>query len=468
MNLRPPRTKGRPQESHTTKQIMSFSQLQTELKERGVRYAIGAYVDIFGVPKAKCVPINHLEHMMEGSELFTGYALEGLGQGPNDDEIAALPDPNSMFILPWQRDVAWFASDNTFRGEPYPLSTRVALKKQIERAAKLGYTFNLGIEGEIYVLKQDENGKLRVPNRDDNLPKACYDVAGLMNNFPFLDRMVSYMDELGWDVYSFDHEDGHGQYEFDFAYADVLTTADRYIFWRFMARRVAADLGLFATFMAKPFADQAGTGAHFNMSLADVSTGENLFKDAGDARGLGLSELGYGFIGGLKAHGRGLMAVAAPTVNSYKRLVKRGEMGYYSWAPVFNNLGQNNRSNNFRVPMGGGRVECRGVDASCNPYLVATVMLAAGLDGIEGKFDPGEAIADNVYELSPSEMAARGIEELPKTLDEALDAFESDSWFKEVLGEELVSEFVKLKREEVTDYHNTVSQWEIDRYARMF
>ncbi len=448
--------------------MSQFKQLQTQLKERGVRYAIGAYVDIYGVPKAKCVPIHHLEHMMEGSELFTGYALEGLGQGPNDDEIAALPDPNSMFILPWHRDVAWFAADNTFRGEPYPLSTRVALKRQIERAAKMGYTFNLGIEGEIYVLQQGEDGRLLVPNRDDKLPKACYDVSGLMNNFPFLDRMVTYMDELGWDVYSFDHEDGHGQYEFDFAYADALTTSDRYIFWRFMARKVAADLGLLATFMAKPFADQAGTGAHFNMSLADRETGQNKFQSASDPRGLGLAGIGYAFIGGLKAHGRGLMAVAAPTVNSYKRLVKRGEMGYYSWAPVFNNLGQNNRSNNFRVPMGGGRVECRGVDASCNPYLVAAVMLAAGLDGIEGQMDPGEAIADNIYELSKEEMQQRGIEELPQSLDEALDAFDGDPWFKKVLGEELVAEFVKLKREEATEYHNTISQWEIERYARMF
>ena len=447
---------------------MSFLTLQTDLQERGVRYALGAYVDIFGVPKAKCVPIAHLEHMMEGSELFTGYALEGLGQGPNDDEIAALPDPNSCFILPWKRDVAWFASDNTFHGQPYPLSTRVALKRQLERAAKMGYTFNLGIEGEIYVLKQDEDGRLLVPNPDDNLAKPCYDVAGLMNNFSFLDTMVTYMNELGWDVYSFDHEDGRGQYEFDFAYADALTTSDRYIFWRFMARHVAGELGLLATFMAKPFADQAGTGAHFNMSLADRETGKNLFKDENDARSLGLSELGYGFIGGLKAHGRGMMAVAAPTVNSYKRLVKRGQMGYYSWAPVFNNLGQNNRSNNFRVPMGGGRVECRGVDASCNPYLVATVMLAAGLDGIEQGLEPGEAIADNIYELSQEQMRERGIEELPKSLDEALDALEEDAWFKEVLGEELVGEFVSLKRAEAQDYHNTISQWEIDRYARMF
>ncbi len=455
------------------KAATSLTSLQSDLEARGVRYAMGCYVDIHGVPKAKAVPISHLEQMMGGSELFTGFALDGLGQGPNEDEIAAAPDPDSLIILPWQKDVAWFSAGNSFHGEPYPLSTRVLLQKQLARAAKLGYGFNVGIEGEIYVLGMDPSGKLFVPNADDNLSKAAYDVHRMLENWPFLDRMVTYMNELGWDVYSFDHEDGHGQYEFDFAYAGALTTADRYIFWRFMAKKVAADLGLIATFMPKPFADQAGTGAHFNMSLCDISHsdsdgGHNLFRDEADPAGLGMSKLGYNFIGGLKAHGRGLMAACAPTVNSYKRLVKRGEMGYYSWAPIFNNLGRNNRSNNYRVPMGGGRVECRGVDAACNPYLVSALMLAAGLDGIERGLEPGEAIADNIYELSKPEREARGIELLPRTLDEALDAFEDDPFFAQVLGEPLANEFVTLKRAEAEEYHNTITEWEVKRYARFF
>ncbi len=448
--------------------MSQFSELQQTLKEQGVRYAMGAYVDIHGVPKAKCVPINHLAHMMEGSELFTGFALEGLGQGPHDDEIAAMPDPDSLIVLPWKKEIAWFAAGNTFKGEPYPLSTRVVLQKQIARAKNLGYTFNLGIEAEIYVLKQDENGKLHVPNADDNQPKACYDVKRMLDGFQFLDMMVTYMDELGWDVYSFDHEDGHGQYEFDFAYSDALTSSDRYIFFRLMAKHVAAQEALLATFMAKPFADKAGTGAHFNMSLADSETGENLFKSDSDPRGVGLSEIGYHFIGGMKAHGRGLMAVAAPTINSYKRLVRKGQMGYYSWAPVFNALGHNNRAFNYRVPMGGGRVEFRGADASCNPYLCAALMLAAGLDGIEQQMDAGKAHHENVYEHSKAELAEIGIEELPKTLDEAIDALEGDAWFKAVLGEELCAEFVGIKRAECEDYHNTISEWEVQRYARFY
>lgn len=448
--------------------MKNHTALRAELEGAGVRYVMGCYVDIHGVPKAKVVPITHLEHMMEGSELYTGYALDGLGQEPNDDEISSVPDPRSLAILPWQKDVAWMAADNYFHGEPYALSTRVALQKQIERARKMGYVFNLGIEGEIYVLGQDADGKLFIPNSDDNLKKPCYDVKRMFDAWPFLDTMVTYMNDLGWDIYSFDHEDGQSQFEFDFKYDEALTTADRYIFWRFMAKKVAADLGMVATFMAKPFADQTGNGAHFNMSLADATTGENLFKSESDARECGLSELGYNFIGGLIAHGRGLMACAAPTVNSYKRLIRRGAMGYYSWAPVFNSYGSNNRSNNFRIPMGGGRVECRGVDSSCNPYLVATLLLAAGLDGIEGKIDPGDPHHENMYEYSDEELAAKNIQPLPRTLDEAVEAFASDSWFREVLGDGLTDEFIRYKREEWNEYHNTISQWEIDRYARFF
>lgn len=442
--------------------------LAATLAQKGVRYAMGCYVDIHGVPKAKCVPLPHLAHMMEGSELFTGYALDGLGQQPNEDEISAVPDPRSVTILPWQRDVAWFASDNYFHGEPYPLSTRVLLQTQMARAAKLGFAFNLGIEGEIYVLSQDENGKLLIPNPDDNLNKPCYDVKRFFDAWPFLDRMVTYMQELDWDVYSFDHEDGQSQFEFDFKYADALTMADRYIFWRFMAKKVAGDLGLVATFMPKPFANQTGNGAHFNMSLADIETGENLFQTGQDDRGCGLSENGYHFIGGLIAHGRGLMAALAPTVNSYKRLVRRGEMGYYTWAPVFNTYGSNNRSNNFRIPMGGGRVECRGVDSTVNPYLGAALLLAAGLDGIEKKLDPGAPHHENMYEYSDAQLTERGIEKLPQTLAEAVSAFAGDPWFRETLGGALTDEFIHYKQAEWDEYHNTVSEWEIKRYARFF
>ena len=171
-----------------------------ELKSLGVRYALGAYVDIHGVPKAKYVPINHFPDMVRGSELFTGYALDGLGQQPNDDEISSVPDLERGFQIPWQKDVAWFPADNYFHGEPYALNTRVALQRVLDEARGQGYTFNLGIEAEVYLLELDESGKLVVPNDNDNLVKACYDVQRFMEAFPFLDRMTTYLNELGWDV----------------------------------------------------------------------------------------------------------------------------------------------------------------------------------------------------------------------------------------------------------------------------
>jgi glutamine synthetase len=444
--------------------------LKHKLIRQGVKYCLGAYVDIHGVPKGKFVPIEHFEHFAAGSELYTGYALDGLGQEPNDDEISSVPDLNHVIQIPWQKEVAWMPADNHFHGQPYPLNSRVLLKKVLGEALQLGFTFNLGIECEIYVLKQDECGRLIVPNADDNLQKSCYDVKRFFDAFPWLDDMVTTMNGLGWDVYSFDHEDGNSQFEFDFKYADALTMADRYIFFRHMAKAIAAKHELLATFMPKPFANKTGNGAHFNMSLADAKTGKNLFAiDAKkDPRGLGLSPLGYSFIAGVIRHGRALCAVLAPTVNSYKRLIRRGAMSYYSWAPVFNSFGTNNRTNSIRIPMGGGRCESRNADSSCNPYLAAALVLAAGLEGIREKMDPGEPHHENLYELSSAQLEKIGVQELPRTLAEAVEAFEADPFVEKILGSDLRNEFIKYKCAEWVDYHQSVSQWEIDRYARLF
>ncbi len=446
-----------------------FTAKKEELRGRGIRYCLGAYVDIHGNPKGKCVPIEHFEHMMHGSELFTGYALDGLGQAPNDDEISAVPDFERLIQLPWRSEVAWLPADNHFHGEPYPLNTRVALKRVLAEAADMGFTMNLGIECEIYVLRLVD-GKLVVPDPNDTLTKPCYDVRAFLHSFPFLDRMVTLMNGLGWDVYSFDHEDGNGQFEFDFNYADALTMCDRYVFWRYMVKHVAAEFGLVATFMPKPFADKTGNGAHFNMSLADARTGTNRFAatPGDDPRALGLSQLGHYYIGGLLKHGRALCAVLAPTVNSYKRLIRRGAMSYYSWAPVFNSFGTNNRSNSIRVPMGGGRCEFRNADSSLNPYLAATLCLAAGLEGIRERLDPGAPHAENLYEHSDEELAAIGVQALPRTLGEAVDAFGADPFVARVLGSELRDEFIRYKRAEWEEYHQHVSDWEIRRYAQFF
>lgn len=444
--------------------------IRDELKARGVKYCIGAYVDIHGVPKGKVVPIDHFLDFANGSELYTGYALDGLGQGPNEDEIASVPDLSTIIQLPWNPEVAWLPADNSFKGEPYEVNTRVALKKVLEKAKSMGFGMNLGIECEVFVLRLTPEGKLEVPNSDDNFVKACYDVKRFMDRYKWLDKVASTVNALGWDLYSLDHEDANSQFEFDFKYADALTMCDRHIFFRYMAKHYAAEEGLIATFMPKPFADKTGSGAHFNMSLYDLETKKNLFAipHAEDPRGLGLTKLGYQFIAGILKHGPALCAAFAPTVNSYKRLIRRGLMSYYTWAPVFNSYGRNNRTNSVRVPMAGGRVESRNADASVNPYLASALVLAAGLEGIEQNLDPGEGNEDNLYALTPQELAERGICELPRTLHEAVQAFAADPLVEATLGSTLRQEFITYKEQEWSDYHLRVSQWEIDHYARLF
>jgi glutamine synthetase len=222
--------------------------------------------------------------------------------------------------------------------------------------------------------------------------------------------------------------------------------------------------------MPKPFADKTGNGAHFNMSLYDLGSGVNAFAraPADDPRGIGLSELGYQFIAGILKHGRALCAAFAPTVNSYKRLVRRGSMNYFSWAPVFNSYGSNNRTNSVRVPAGGGRCESRNADGAVNPYLAATLALAAGLEGIREGLDPGKPNEDNLYNISEEERRARGIEFLPQTLQEAVAAFAADPLVEQTLGRELRDEFIRYKSEEWETYHLGVSHWEVERYSQMF
>ena len=447
-----------------------LEEIKKSLQVKGVKYCIGAYVDIHGVPKGKVVPIEHFVHFAQGSELYTGYALDGLGQKPNDDEIASLPDTDSITILPWNPEVAWMPADNTFKGKPYEINTRVALKKVMKEVEDMGYQFNLGIECELFVVKQEEDGSLSIPNKDDNLVKSCYDIKRFMDRYTWLDKMATTINDLGWDLYSFDHEDANSQFEFDFKYSDALTMCDQYIFFRFMAKHYAAEEGLLATFMPKPFADKTGSGAHFNMSLSDKKTGKNLFAldPAKDPHGLGLSPMGYAFVAGILKHGRALCATFAPTVNSYKRLVRKGLMSYYSWAPVFNSFGSNNRTNSVRVPMGGGRCESRNADAACNPYLAATLALAAGLEGIRENLDPGKPQEENLYEYSEAQLAEKGIQELPKTLEEAVQAFAEDPFVERVLGKELRDEFITYKSEEWRQYHQRISPWEYQTYASLY
>ena len=440
--------------------------LAASLAERGVRYALASYSDMHGVSKSKCVPLTHLGQMMRGSELCTGAALDGVPQDVHDEEVAAHPDPDSMLVLPWRPDVAWFASDLHCEGKPFEPCNRGIFKRVLARAADMGFTFNFGIEPEFFLLRDDGSGRPVPIGPRDLLAKPAYDVKTLLDSFEVLEEIVRALNDLGYDVYSFDHEDGNGQFEIDFTYRDGLTMADRFVFFRLLVGEIAHRYGLFASFMPKPFPDRAGSGAHYNMSLADMVTGENLFRSDDDPRGYALSKTAYQFIGGLLTHLPALCAVTCPTVNSYKRLIKEGSMSGFTWAPVFACYGNNNRTNSLRIPLAANRVEMRSADIANNPYLGGAMALAAGLEGIRNDIDPGEPHLDNMYLKTGAELEAMGVKLLPRTLEEALDALEADPLTEEVMGPTMKASFLKYKREEWESYQNHVSDWEVERYLK--
>jgi len=440
---------------------------QKTLAQAGVKYLLASFVDIHGISKAKMVPIAHYDQMLAGSELFTGAANDGVPQDVSDEEVSAHPDPASCKILPWNPEIAWFASDLWCEGKPFDAGSRNILRRVLSQAAAAGFGMNLGMEAEFFVLKDTPSGFAPLSAKP-HLDKPAYDVSRLLDNMGWLNELVCAMNTLGWDVYSFDHEDGIGQFEIDFSYFDALTMADNYVFFRLMANEIASRHGGFASFMPKPYADRAGSGAHLNMSLYDLTTGDNLFKTTSDPRGCALSPLGYKFIAGILKHLPAICAVVAPTVNSYKRLLKHGSTSGFTWAPVMCCYGNNNRTNTLRVPLGGGRVELRAADSACNPYLAAAMVLAAGLEGITENMDPGEPHLENMYLKSPAQLADLGIKMLPATLAEAVDAFEADPLTATVFGKTLHKTWIEFKREEWRQYINHVSDWEKKQYLKFF
>ena len=444
-----------------------LQELKFSLEEKGVKYALASYVDIHGICKAKAVPMAHFGQMMHGSELFTGAALDGVPQAVSDEEVSARPDANTATILPWNPELVWFASDLYLQGKPFSACCRTILKNVLKQAEEMGFGFNLGIETEFFILKETEDGFAPVSERD-TLAKPCYDLTGLLDNYPWVTEIVETMNSLGWDVYSFDHEDANGQFETDFAYCDALQMADRLTFFRLMVKEIAHKNGYFASFMPKPFANRTGSGAHYNMSLYDIQNGDNLFTSYDDPRGCGLSKLGYQFIAGILKHAPAVCAVIAPTVNSYKRLIARGNMSGFTWAPVYICYGNNNRTNMLRIPLGGGRVECRAADISTNLYMGAAMILAAGLEGIKEGLEPGEPHSENMYEYSPAELKEKGIETLPRTLADAIEAFAADPLSKAVMGKLMYDTYIEFKSQEWQEYHNHVSDWEIKRYLKFF
>ena len=419
--------------------------LASELAGQGVKYALASWIDVLGRPKSKMVPIDHLPNLIAGSERYTPRGMGGIGvMDPVEDEVAAIPDISTLTVLPWDRRIAWMVADMSWGGrEPYALCGRSILKKQVQAAAELGFVAQLGVEPEFYVFKPEslQAGSTQlVPMAlsGEIKPSPAYDVETTLDSMAFLDKMSSYMEELDFGLFSFDSEGGEGQYEFDFGHAPILECADRMTLFRLMVRQAAKECGLLATFMPKPFANLWGSGAHFNMSLEDVKTGENIFRDATD-KNAWMKDT-YHFMGGVLSHARALTALANPTTNSYRRLVPRLADGQISWAPTKISYGYNNRSCMLRLPANRPAIENRAVDSSANTYLTAAFMLAAGLDGIRKGTEPGDARDDLSY--------LADVADLPRTLLESVEAFETDSLTSEVFHPAFVREYADMKRGE--------------------
>ena len=447
-------------------------QIRDQMKKDGVEFILAQFVDVHGTAKVKMVPASCLDDMIDDGAGFAGAAIGGMGQGPHSHDMLARIDLDSYTPLPWMPNTARFAADLFVDGESHPFCPRTNLKRILDLARERGYVFNVGMEPEHFLVTRNENGSIAPwdPDNVDVLAKPCYDFRSMAPAMAYLQELTGSLNDLGWGVYQTDHEDGNGQYEINFAYQDALTTADRVTFFKMATSQIAKKYGAIATHMPKPFGDRTGSGLHIHFHLADVENGQGVFEDASDDRGLGCSELGYHFIGGVLRHARALCAVTSPTVNCYKRL--QIGAGLYSsrsgftWTPAFITYGDNNRTQMIRTA-GPGHFEDRTISAGCNPYLALSAYLAAGLDGIENKIDPGEPNLGNMYERPLGEVLEEGIKILPQSLWEAIEELRRGEVIKASLGV-IADEFIELKTKEWETYDRQVTQWEIDEYLTFF
>ena len=419
-------------------------------KSKGIKYFLVSFVDLFGVLRAKLVPARAIKDMQKDGAGFAGFAA-WLDMTPADSDMFGVPDPDSLIQIPWNPEIGWLASDLWMDGKEVEASPRVALKRQITKAEKKGYRVKTGVECEYFLVNQ-EGTELSDPH--DTQTKPCYDQQALMRRYPVVKEICDCMLKLGWGPYQNDHEDANGQFEMNWDYNDVLLTADRHVFFKYMTKTIAENHGMRATFMPKPFSNLTGNGCHSHISIWDRPGKKNLFLSKTDE--LGLSKLAYQFLGGIMQHAVSMCAIFNPTVNSYKRIDAPRTTSGATWSPSAVTYSGNNRTHMIRVP-DDGRFELRLMDGATNPYLAQAAVIAAGLDGIKNKRDPGEPSFINMYEEGHKVRSAK---KLPSTLLDALRLLEKNKILKEELGEEVIDAYIKLKMMEWRDYTSHLSQWE--------
>lgn len=444
---------------------MNLEEAKRFLEANGVRYVLAQFVNIHGVSKTKVVPVEHFETVVTDGVGFAPFAIGGLGLGPEAEDYIGVGDLSTLTLVPWMPGYARIVCEGHIGGEPWHYDPRVVLRNQTRRLGERGWSLHTGLEPEFFLLSRNEDGTLDTADQTDILQKPCYDYKGLSRQRNFLETITETLKGVGLDVYQIDHEDGNGQFEINFFHTDCVTSADNITFFRMAAVEIARSGGMTCSFMPKPFASRTGNSMHIHHSLNDEN-GNNLFEDENDPQGMGLSKLAYQFLGGLMEHAPALTVLAAPSVNSYKRLAVGSSLSGSTWAPAHISYGPDNRSAMVRVPF--GRLEQRLPDAGANPYLVTAALIAAGLDGVDRDLSPGEPCRENLYALSSEDLKERGIGLLPGTLREACDLLEADSVICKALGLDFVSDFLELKRQEWDDYNRHVSDWEVEQYLEFW
>jgi len=430
--------------------------LSTIAKSKKIKYFLISFVDLFGVLRSKLVPAQAIGEMQKNGAGFAGFAT-WLDMSPADSDMFAIPDPNSLIQLPWNKEVGWLASDLWMNGKQVKASPRVMLKNQINNLSKINLNMKSGVECEYFLISPDGSS---IADLRDTQSKPCYDQSALMRRYDLIKEICDCMIDLGWKPYQNDHEDANGQFEMNWDYDDCLVTADRHVFFKFMVKSLAEKHGLRATFMPKPFENLTGNGCHAHVSLWDAK--KNKFLDKGDR--YGLSKLAYNFVGGLLKNAQSLSAFFNPTVNSYRRINAPPTKSGASWSPSSISYTGNNRTHMIRIP-DEGRFELRLMDGSSNPYLLQAGVIAAGLYGLNHKSNPGEPLTCNMY---TEHKKYPNLEKLPDNIEESLEKLDDSKILRESFGDDVINSYLKLKRKEIEDFdqnenfdkNKNITDWE--------
>ena len=426
-------------------------------KDNSIKYFMISFTDLFGGQRAKLVPAQAIGDMQSEGAGFAGFAT-WLDMTPAHPDMLAVPDPASVVQLPWKPEVAWVAANCVMEGEEVAQAPRNVLRRLIGEAEGSGMYVKTGVEAEFFLLTPEGD---QISDPFDTASKPCYDQQAVMRRYDVVREICDYMLELGWGPYQNDHEDANGQFEMNWEFDDVLATADKHSFFKFMTKSVAEKHGFRATFMPKPVQGLTGNGCHAHISVWDKDGKTNIFaggSGSSQTAEVGLSEKGAHFLGGIMKHASALAAITNPTVNSYKRINAPRTVSGASWAPNTVTWTGNNRTHMVRVPAP-GRFELRLPDGAANPYLLQAVIIAAGLSGLRTKADPGKRHDIDMY---ADGHKVRGAPKLPLNMLDALRAYDKDRELKAMMGPEFSSAYIKMKRQEWDSFVSHFSSWERD------